>query len=196
MRGEPGVPSGRAWRYQERVAGVPKSLIELWSLAEAVAHETGGEPRYVFDAVGLLLERQLSAWSYFCSPRNALTFASTGGDGVHFGLLQLSDSAPHPAPVVMTVPMSDTRNIVLAEDLEEFLGLGCRVGWFMLEQLAYDPDWTVQHFADSAAESSECEAILNRIRTSLRVRPVPLSLNRLAQLKDRYLPRVQVPDRA
>jgi hypothetical protein len=25
---------------------------------------------------------------------------------------------------------------------------------------------------------------------------VPLSLNRLAQLKDRYLPRVQVPDRA
>jgi hypothetical protein len=178
------------------VATLPKHLTELWSLAEAVARETGGDPRYVFDAVGLLLERQPSAWSYFCSPRNALTFASTGGDGVHFGLLQLSEAGPHHAPVVMTVPMSDIHSIVLGEDLGEFLGLGCRVGWFMLEQLAYDPDWTVEHFADSEPDSPECEAILDRMRSSLRVTPVPLSLDRLAQLKDRYLSLVQVPDQA
>jgi hypothetical protein len=177
------------------VAALPTHLAGLWDLAEAVARETGGDPRSVFDPVGLLLERDPAPWSYFCSPRNAPTFASTGGDGVHFGLLQLDRAAPGSA-VVMTVPMSDIQNVVVAASLEEFLGLGCRVGWFLLEQLAYDPDWTVDHFARGEPDSPQCAAMLDRIRSSLGVKPVPLSLARLAQLEKRYLPLVQLPDRA
>ena len=43
----------------------------------------------------------------------------------------------------MTVPMSDQHSIVVAETLTEFLGLGYHVGWFSLEQLAYDVTWTL-----------------------------------------------------
>lgn len=172
------------------MGALPKHLAELWDLAEAVAHETGGDPRFVFDDLGLLLEPKPSPWTYFCSPLNAPTFASTGGDGVHFGLLQLEGAEPEQAPVVMTVPMSGTHNLVLAESVEEFLGLGCRVGWFLLEQLAYDPDWAAAHFARGEPDSPECEAMLDRIRSSLRVKPVPLSLDRLALLRKKYLPLV------
>jgi hypothetical protein len=175
---------------------LPKQFAALWELAEEIARETRGDPRYVFDPVGMLLERQPSPWTYFCSPRNALTFASTGGDGVHFGLLQLEEAAPEQAPVVMTVPMSDIHNIVVAESVQEFLGLGCEVGWFLLEQLAYDPNWAVEHYARSEPDSPECEAVLDRMRRSLRLQHVPLSLNRLAQLKGKYLPLVQVPDQS
>ncbi|MDF2765128.1 MAG: hypothetical protein K0S81_2122, partial [Rhodospirillales bacterium] len=173
----------------------PKAFAELWKLAEAVARETGGDPRYVFDACGLLLERRPSPWTYFCSPRNALTWASTGGDGVHFGLLQLDEVAPERAPIVMTVPLSDARNVVVAEGFAEFLGLGYHVGWFSLEQLAYDPAWTAEYFAKAEREP-DCEAVLKRIRSSLRLKPVPLNLDRILQLKNKYLSLVQLPDEA
>jgi hypothetical protein len=173
---------------------LPQHFTRLWRLAEEMARETGGDPRYMFDPCGLLLEQRPSPWTYFCSPRNALTLASTGGDGVHFGLLQLEEAAPERAPIVMTVPMSDARNIVVAEGFEEFLGLGYHVGWFLLEQLAYDPVWTAEYFTRAEPDSPECEAILERIRTGLRLKPVPLDLDRLAQLKDRYLRLVQLSD--
>jgi hypothetical protein len=48
------------------------------NLPEAMARKTGSGPRYGFDPCGLLLERRPSPWTYFCSPRNALTWASTG----------------------------------------------------------------------------------------------------------------------
>jgi hypothetical protein len=160
-----------------------------------MARDTGEDPRFVFDPAGLLLERDSAPWTYFCSPRNAPAFASTGGDGVHFGLLQLDGSGPDDAPVVMTVPMSDTHTIVLAESMDEFLGLGSRLGWFLLEQLAYDPDWAVEHYARSDPDSPECAAILKRMRTALRLKPVALRPDRLTQLRERYLPLVEFPDR-
>ena len=174
---------------------LPRDFAELWTLAEDIARETGGDPRYVFDPCGLLLERRPSPWTYFCSPRNALTLASTGGDGVHFGLLQLDEVAPERLPPVMTVPMSDARNVVVAESFAEFLGLGCHVGWFLLEQLAYDPAWTAEHYAKAEREP-DCEAVLKRIRAKLRLKPAPLQLDRIRQLQDKYLPLLQLPDEA
>jgi hypothetical protein len=175
---------------------LPEHFSWLWTLAETMAGETGSDPRYVFDPCGLLLERRPAPWTYFCSPRNALTFASTGGDGVHFGILRLAEHVHEHAPIVMTVPMSDIRNVVLAESFEEFLGLGCHVGWFMLEQLAYDPIWTVKHFSNSNQVSPECHAVLKRIRAELRLDYVPLDLARITQLNDRYLPLLRLSDNA
>jgi hypothetical protein len=174
---------------------LPKPFAELWKLAEALARETGGDPRYVFDPCGLLLEARPSPWAYFCSPRNALTFASTGGDGVHFGLLQLDEVAPERQPIVMTVPMSDVRNVVVAEGFAEFLGLGYHLGWFFLEQLAYDPPWTAAHFAKAEREP-DCEEVLKRIRRSLGLKPVPLDLERIRHLQDKYLPVVELREGA
>jgi hypothetical protein len=173
---------------------LPNRLTELWTLAEAIARETGGEPSGVFDVCGLLLERRPRVWDYFCSPQNAVTFASTGGDGVHFGLMQLPELAPDKLPVVMTVPMSDAHNIVVAESFEEFLGLGYRLGWFFLEQLAYDPAGTVTYFAGADPDSEECEALLERIRLSLGLWHVPLTAERIQHLQARYAPLLEVPD--
>ncbi len=43
-------------------------------------------------------------------------------------------------PIVMTIlmAMASRNNVVVAETLDEFFGLGYYVGWFALEQLAYD----------------------------------------------------------
>jgi hypothetical protein len=109
----------------------------LWRLAERLAVATGGEPESVFAPVGLFLGNpaEARAWGYDSTPANATTFASTGGDGVHFSAVDCEGAAP----IVMTVPMAfDHPNQVLAGDLREFLALGANGGYFFLERLAYD----------------------------------------------------------
>ena len=94
-------------------------LEHLWTLADEVA--ASGQPKTtLFGECGLFLERPLVRYEYFCTPLNSLTFASTGGDGVHYGFLLFDDVAYDELPVIMTVPMSDRRNIVVAESLKEF----------------------------------------------------------------------------
>ncbi|MFI5490488.1 hypothetical protein [Micromonospora echinaurantiaca] len=111
----------------------------LWQLAQRIAAATDGEPGYVFGPVGLCLEdpTQARAWEYDATPVNATTFASTGGDGVHFSVVNAGDR-DGAAPVVMTVPMAfDNPNHILAGSLREFLALGSWAGYFGLERLAY-----------------------------------------------------------
>ena len=92
----------------------------------------------VFEPIGLILEDEPARMDYFCTPVNSVTFGSTGGDGVHFGFLRSRSNTRE--PIVMTVPMSDVQNIVLAENFHEFLQLGYHTGFFSLEQLAYNWD--------------------------------------------------------
>jgi hypothetical protein len=111
----------------------------LWQLAQRLAATAGAEPGYVFMPVGLCLEdpTQTRAWDYATTPLNSATFASTGGDGVHFSVLNTGEGNDS-APVVMTVPMAfDSPNHILGGDLREFLALGCRTGYLCLERLAY-----------------------------------------------------------
>ncbi|WP_147320911.1 hypothetical protein [Hymenobacter lapidiphilus] len=93
----------------------------------------------------------------------------------------------------MTVPIAET-NVVVAETLAEFLGIGSRMGWFELEQLAYDAPRTVAYYGVAPAEvSTQEQTFLDLVRTELRVAPVALTSERLAYLNRRYLPQVQVP---
>ena len=93
------------------------------------------------EAVGLLLTTDRYQSPYEVTPAGVLVFASTGGDGVHFSFLLDETAEPEDWPVVMTVPMQfDRPNLVLGANLREFLALGLRVGYFVLEQLAYDLD--------------------------------------------------------
>ena len=146
--------------------------------------------RYV-DYCGLHPLRPLQSGAYPCTPTNTLSLASTGGDGVHFGLLNARDETAA-GPVVMTVPMAEA-NVVVAETLAEFLGIGSRMGWFELEQLAYDTPRTVAYYAAASAEvSTQEQTFLDLVRTELRVAPVALTSERLADLNRRYLPQVHV----
>ena len=47
----------------------------------------------------------LTRWGYWCTPTNAWTFATTGGNGVHYSVVETDGSVSERSPVVMTVPM-------------------------------------------------------------------------------------------
>jgi hypothetical protein len=105
--------------------------VRLWHLVNKVEAATG---RYYIDEVGLSVVDPTEPpgdGGYRVSPVNATMFARTGGDGVHFSLLP-SDA------VVMTVPMAfEAPNHVVGADIREFLGLGCRLGYYSLDSLGY-----------------------------------------------------------
>ncbi len=130
--------------------------------------------------IGLALHDKLQRNWYDCTPANCLTFASTGGDGVHFSLIEgVGDSSPVVMPVVMTVPMNfGQENLVIAESLYEFLCLGCRFGYFGLEQLAYDFDETAQEIEDANTQySDELDedeiSLLQTLSSAFELKPIP-----------------------
>lgn len=112
----------------------------LWNVAEQLAATTGGKPETTFEHIGLLLERPDAPdqyGGYIASPLNTATFARTGGDGTHFGVVYTDDDAIV-TPVVMTVPLQDDDpNHILGSSLPEFLALGHLTGFTDLESLAY-----------------------------------------------------------
>ena len=94
---------------------------------------------YYFDAgigsVGLKLATRLTTGGYWCSPTNALTFASTGGDGNHYSLLVRNGVIDNESPVVLTWP-SEGEHVIVGESLYDFLCFGLHGGYF--EILSYD----------------------------------------------------------
>jgi len=116
------------------------NLRALWELTEVRLGDDAPEWNGCFDPIGLILHGTLKNWDYWCTPQNSITFASTGGDGVHYGILDIGSGFTDSSPIVMTVPMCDTPNTIVGESLLDFLALGCRQGYFTLEQLIYQRD--------------------------------------------------------
>lgn len=130
----------------------PASLNRLWAMTGQVLRNEGAAYNTYFDGIGLLLSAPLKPSQYdWCAPTNVLTFGETGGDGVQFSFLPLDGKLSEDSPIVMTVPMAmeDRTNFVVGENLRDFLALGCRRGYFFLEQLAYKPDWLLSELADT-----------------------------------------------
>jgi hypothetical protein len=122
------------------------------------------------ETVGLLVEPFPAKWSYDATPPHSVTFASTGGDGVHFGVLT---DAGQPGPVVMTVPLNFNRpNLILGADLHDFLNLGCHFGYFALEQLVYDFEATVREIeaAPTHQRDGDEAVVLGTLRERLGLR--------------------------
>ena len=104
------------------------------------------------DRIGLILLRPIErAW---CddTPKNGLIFATTGGDSVHFCLLEVSKKISDESPVVMVVPCnSNAPRLVVGDTLRDFLALGSVIGFSLLEQLVYDFDKTLGYLFDYEA---------------------------------------------
>ena len=129
-------------------------LDALFAAVDELSTNTGGSPDAFLLDHGLRVHLALERWTYSSTPANSITFASTGGDGVHFGFLQSTSTTVRDGPVVMTVPMATRANHVVAGSIREFLGLGCIHGWFSLDQLAYRPTHALELY-DRAAPPSE-----------------------------------------
>ena len=90
--------------------------------------------------VGLGLHRRPGHGGDFCSPANAVAFASTGGDGVHFSLFVSDGRATDDSAVVMIVPTGGPpHNLVPGESLRDFLRFGPTRGYFGLGALTLFP---------------------------------------------------------
>lgn len=154
---------------------VPQSLSRLFALANAITGEPAGDGTSAFGDIGLFLHPNLDYSAYRDTPANSTTFASTGGDGVHYGFLVDSEVEADDPPIVMTVPMNFERpNVIVGSNLKEFLSLGCRAGYFSLEQLVYDPVGTVldlQSAEFSPDASSEEIELLTQISAEFDVSP-------------------------
>jgi hypothetical protein len=94
----------------------------------------------------------------------------------------------------MTMPANDQLNYVVAEGFDEFLGLGFNVGWFALEQIAYQPSWALEYFAANDTEVDDDKRIrLAALRRELQIGYAPLSLQRITALTERYEAHLRVP---
>ena len=144
----------------------------------------GGDARgsFLLDH-GLSVHDTLDRWTYSATPMNSVTFASTGGDGVHFGILQAASAKTPNGPVVTTVPTASRANHVIAGCISEFLGLGCMHGWGSLEQLAYRPAYAFELHARADPPTAAPIASLFR---ALSIEPIALQPNRLKRLSQQY----------
>jgi hypothetical protein len=170
---------------------LPDDWARLWRLAQRVAACTGEDPGAVFELVGLFVAdpSRAQVWDHDATPVNAVTFASTGGDGVHFSIVEAGDGA---RPVVMTVPMAfDSPNHIVGVDMREFLALGQATGYFCLERLAYA--WGRQALIAAlegvTADGDAREAsLLGHLVAEFDLRPWPDVEGRLDQLDATYRP--------
>ena len=99
-------------------------------MANADPEDPSADGDITFEPAGLLLFAPPRRNCYWCTPVNSITFATTGGDGTHFGWLDIRGLAPDFAPIVMSVPMSDSPNLLVGANMREFLSLGCKFGYF------------------------------------------------------------------
>lgn len=123
------------------------------------------------------------------TPVNTLSFASTGGDDVHFGLLAINGKYGDTSPVVMTVPMADLNpvnaNFILGHSVYEFLCLGCVHGFSILEELAYGGvDELVEMFSEPP--DHEEDLVFSKFRERLKLKPWTEIPRRLEELESFY----------
>jgi hypothetical protein len=101
-------------------------LEDFRQIVEKLAHETKSEyPSLYFDYAGIIPTND-NTHKYDSSPINTEIFATTGGDGVHYSILEISEKIQ---PIVMTVPMNfgdsiKDYNWIIGENLNEFLSIG------------------------------------------------------------------------
>jgi hypothetical protein len=186
---------------------------KLWRLAERLSPGAGEDGDYsddtssgVFADVGLILmnpDKPVINGGYDTTPLGSVYVAGTGGDGVHFSLLPPDGSGVR--PVVMTVPMMfDNPNVVVGGSLREFLALGCTVGYWGLEALAYDfydkppgrRNETGRRLQSAEPEGTEQDvALLRALTAEFDLRPWPDPVGRLAELERLHFDRIRLDSR-
>lgn len=167
----------RTWSDEALDSSEPHWAESLWG--------NGGEGPW--PAVGLI-ER----WADPCddTPAGAEVLFRSGVDGVHWSTMPAADGSG--SLLVMTVPGALQPNLILGESLEEFLALGCQLGFWNLGALGHDvmP-------APICAEDATAQRILTEMARGLSLEPwpdVPARLAQLTEMHGRPRPRYVPPE--
>lgn len=147
-------------------------------------------------AVGLFLHRTPVNAGYPSTPKNSVTFASLGVDGIHIGSLTPGAVVDPNAPIVLTTPMEfDAPNRIVGRTLHDFLCLGCHHGYTYLANLAIHPEATADSFSQPPTEffDDRAPAILQVMRSAWSLSPWADVSRRLAELEAEFGAMVVLP---
>ena len=172
-------------------------LTELESVVKQLAIETITDfPNLYFDYAGMIPVEDEND-RYDSSPMNTKVFGQTGGDGVHYSILEISEDVQ---PIVITVPMNfgdsmSDYNIILSENINEFLGIGYYNGWFPLEELCYNNNNAIEFYSkenkDIIYQENGDIQFVKKIREKFNSNHIPLTNKRLKELKLKYFDKLE-----
>jgi hypothetical protein len=170
---------------------------QLWAIANREAQRIGEMPNDVFLPIGLRLDIPAKPWDYYCTPTNVKTFASTGCNGIHYSFLESSSLSE--LPVVMTVPANYSNpnpNVIISENLHEFLCLGSKASYIGLEELSYENGELNFLKSSGYAEflSNEQIDLLNVLSSEFSLRPWSILEERINYLQSKYIDLLQLRD--
>lgn len=153
------------------------------------------------DDVGLLMNQVLDESRYnHTTPLNVRTFAHTGGDGVHFGLMVRDGAVSEESPVVVVDPNEDGY-VIVGENLQEFLDFGYHTGYFCFQSLVshVDRDDMLRTLLIGPAACDDFEndfghtrLMMQRLRAEFHLKPWT-DVMRFQALQDRYQPLLVKP---
>lgn len=87
------------------------------------------------------------------APQNTVSFGTTGGDGCHYSFVTMPDGSwSAECPVVLMVPSAGV--VVVGANLWDFLALGLRTGYFVLENLVWSFDEFLAGYPEHDPEPS------------------------------------------
>lgn len=179
-------------------------LDELRALDEEIRQtmRTKYGPASLYD-VGLILgeldDGRYDSWT----PLNCRTFACTGGDGTHFSLMVVNGAITADSPVVLTNPVGGDGSQIVGENLFDFLCLGCRRGYFSMDQLSTsypetliteyaNPNWKPKEGIGSGDLNGYNPEILGFLEKRLGLAPWS-GPDRYFTLQDKYLDKLVLP---
>jgi len=200
--------------FHEPMANAPKIDVKLplldalWELDPIIRERFPGEFYNGIEVLGIRFSpsNQLVYGDYFCTPKNSVAFAWSGGDGEHYSFVVRDNLVDESSPVILTAPANSLdENHLLAENFRDFLCLGLRRGFFGLGQFAYapeealaaygNPDWkpTKKYHHDVGFVPDERQLeVLSFVAKSLELEPLSYTPEEYAKLQERLEDLIEV----
>ena len=159
--------------------------------------------------LGLIVYSRPRYGGYHCTPLNTLCFAHTGGDGTHFSFLAVNGEVNEKSPVVVTIPTTiEYSNVIVGENLVDFLNLGFYLGYFGMAVFDGGPYEVLNRFTSGTWKATEPHHFYNGLHITDDQRPVMDFLikrmglrpwkrpkTKFRALQRRYLPMLELPPR-
>ncbi|MBC8291311.1 MAG: hypothetical protein H8E37_13440 [Planctomycetes bacterium] len=180
---------------------------ELWSVAEGIPSDLLKNRTSPASNLGIYFADSIEEFREpddWCIPENAVTFATTGGDG-HFSFLVQNRRIDSSSPVIVTAGANgDDANWILAESFEDFLRIGFSRSFFALEQFVFAPATALKAYADPHWQpgqrerscgyivSEERRRVMDFVFEQLDLTPLAHTVEEFNALQARYIPLLEM----
>ena len=103
-------------------------------------------------------------FGYQSTPKNALTFADMGVDGVHYSILKRDGKIRDDSPVIQVSPMDSEDITVLAESFLHYLSDGCGVTMQEMEAIFEAERTSHSRLVPFLSQNFKCRRLLKEER--------------------------------